>query len=265
MIPLKDQEFIQQKFSQELLGPVKIDYFTERELALSVPGRKPCAYCKPTQEVLQELSGLSDLISLRVHILDEAHEERERFGVQRIPATVLRGLGDQFYVYYGMPGGTEFAGFVESLVDISRGEVLLSEESVQALEKLAADVTVRVFVTTTCPYCPQMMRAAYQMALVSPHVRAETIEVNECPDLADRYQVQAVPLTVINDRVAIPGSVPEQALVEQVVKASGQGPAEPTSAAQPVTAAGPVTPAAPEPPPEPLKRGQQRDSGLFIP
>ncbi len=155
MIPLKDQEFIRQKFAAELVGPVKIDYFTERELSLEVPGRRPCAYCKPTREMLQELASLSDLISLRVHIFEEAAEERSKFGIERIPGTVLRGASTGLsangpaFKYYGMPGGTEFPAFVESIVDISRGEVLLSQESVRELRKLRDDVLVRVFVTPT--------------------------------------------------------------------------------------------------------------------
>ena len=67
MIPLKDQDFIREKFAQELLGQVKIDLFTEREVTLTVPGKEPCVTCKPTREMLQEISGLSDWISLRVH------------------------------------------------------------------------------------------------------------------------------------------------------------------------------------------------------
>jgi len=42
VIPLKDQELIRQKFAQELTGPVKIDFFTERETELVIPGRKTC-------------------------------------------------------------------------------------------------------------------------------------------------------------------------------------------------------------------------------
>ena len=149
MIPLKDQEFIRQKFAAELVGPVKIDYFTERELSLEVPGRRPCAYCKPTREMLQELASLSDLINLRVHLFEEAAEERSKFGIERIPGTALRGRDGVWFKYYGMPGGTEFPAFVESIVDISRGEVLLSQESVRELKKLRDDVLVRVFVTPT--------------------------------------------------------------------------------------------------------------------
>ncbi len=157
MIPLKDQELIRQKFAQELTGPVKIDFFTEREMDLVVPGRKPCTYCKPTREMLQELASLSDLISLRVHIWQEAQEESKKFGIERIPATVLRGPSGSaqgrrdaaVLKFYGLPGGTEFPSFVESITDVSRGETLLSPESVKALASLKEDVTVRVFVTPT--------------------------------------------------------------------------------------------------------------------
>ncbi len=149
MIPLKDQELLKRKFAQELTGPVKIDYFTVRETGLEVPGQRPCATCKPTGELLRELAGLSDLISLQVHILDEAREERLRFGVQWAPATVLRGAGNAFVIFYGLPSGTEFPAFVESIVDISRQEVSLSQESVDALRGLANEVTLRVFVTPT--------------------------------------------------------------------------------------------------------------------
>ena len=157
MIPLKDQELIRQKFAQELTGPVKIDFFTEREMDLVIPDRKPCAYCKPAREMLQELASLSDLISLRVHIWEEADEELRKFGIERIPATVLRGpLGSAqgrrdgaVLKFYGLPGGTEFPSFVESITDISRRETLLSPESVKALAKLKEKVTVRVFVTPT--------------------------------------------------------------------------------------------------------------------
>jgi glutaredoxin-like protein len=266
MIPLADQDLIRQKFAQELLGQVKIDFFTERELAITVPGKQPCAYCKQAREMLQELAGLSDGISLRVHYLEDSPEEAQRFGIARVPAIVLRGpsTGDaegRFVIFYGMPSGTEFPTFLEIIADVSRGEVLLSEESLKDLSKITDDVTVRVFVTPTCPYCPAMVRLAYQMTMTNPRIRSEGIEVSEFPDLAELYQVRAVPLTVINDRVAIPGMVDEKTLVEQVVKAaeSPLGTPErvegPTNAVEPAGGASPAR----------VERGKERPSGLYIP
>jgi len=249
MIPLKDQEMIQQKFAGELINQVKIDHFTERNLGLTVPGKAPCQYCKPTREMLQELAGLSDDISIRVHYFEDNPEEKAKYGVERVPGTVLRGAGGRFVKFYGLPGGTEFAAFLESIIDLSRSEILLSEESVASLQALTADVSVRVFVTPTCPYCPNMMRLAYQMAMVTPHIKAETIEINEFPDLADRYKVQAVPLTVINDQVAIPGMVQEADLVKELMKAVGPAGTAPAEGK----------------PPEKIERGKERSSGLFIP
>jgi glutaredoxin-like protein len=261
MIPLKDQDLIRQKLAAELLGPVKIDYFTEREVALTVPGRTPCAYCKPVRELLQELASLSDLISLRVHIFDEAAENRQKFGIERIPAIVLRGPSFEgpAFKFYGMPGGTEFPAFLEAIVDISRGEVLLSEEHVRELSKVREDLLVRVFVTPTCGYCPQQMRLAYQLALANPNIKAEVVEVNEFPDLGERYQVRAVPLTVIADRVALPGATPPDTLIEQVVKATGS---QVSTAAE---AGGPTSAVTPDEGPPQVRRGEERPSGLIIP
>jgi glutaredoxin-like protein len=264
MIPLKDQEAIRVKFAQEMLGPVKIDYFTQKELDIVLPGREPCAYCKPTREMLQEVAALSDLISLRVHNLEDEREEAAKFGVERIPGIVLRGRDGTFFKFYGMPGGSEFPSFLDTIVDVSRNEVLFSEESVKALRKLKEDIRVRVFVSPTCPYCPGMARAAFQMTLANAHVKAEVIEVNEFPDLAKRYNVTAVPLTLIEDRIAIPGAVPEKALVEQVLKAA-QSPA-----AQPSDVRGPSTPQAPpeeagRKPPSSDEPAPGGGSGLILP
>ena len=104
-----------------------------------------------------------------------------------------------------------------------------------------------------------MARAAYQLALTTPKVHAEVIEVNEFPELGERYSVRAVPLTVIADRVAIPGAVHEGVLVEQVLKAAD------SAVSSPGHVEGPVSPAAPAMDPGKVERGKQRDSGLFIP
>ena len=247
MIPLKDQELIQEKFARELMGPVKIDLFTERELGITVPGKRPCQYCKPTEEMLREISGLHASISLRVHHMEDEPPEAATFGIERVPGIVLRGLDGFRLTFYGIPAGTEFPSFLETISDVSRREVLLAAESLQQLSEIKSEVSVRVFVTPTCPYCPAVARVVCQMAMVNPNIRSEIIEVNEYPELAERYNVTAVPVTVIADKVSIPGMVPEAKLVEEIVKAAG-----PTLE---------VPPGAPKR----IERGKERPSGLIVP
>lgn len=103
-----------------------------------------------------------------------------------------------------------------------------------------------------------MARAAYQLALESPRITAEVVQISEFPELAQRYKVRAVPLTVIGDRLAIPGAVPVETLVEQALKA-----AEGAGLAERLAESGPMTPI---PPPQ-AGRGQRRGggSGIIVP
>jgi len=237
VIPLKDQEYLRSKFAQELARQVRIDFFTQKESSIIVPGRQPCQYCKPARQLLEEVAALSDFISLRRHYIDEDREAFTRYGIDKIPAVVLPAGDGRWLKYFGFPGGHEFLTLVETIVDVSRGERLLADEVNKRLRRLKKDVLIQVFVTPSCPYCPQMARLAYHMALENPHITAEVIEAQEFPELSQRFKVRAVPTTVIDGKTVIPGAVPDTALmdaIERLVQPSGLAEAQPE--------AGPTTP-----------------------
>jgi predicted DsbA family dithiol-disulfide isomerase len=60
---------------------------------------------------------------------------------------------------------------------------------------------------------------AHQLAIENEHVTADVVEVSEFIDLAQRYRVQGVPKTVVNDRIEIVGAVPEPRFIQEVLKA----------------------------------------------
>ena len=57
------------------------------------------------------------------------------------------------------------------------------------------------------------------MAIASPRVRADIVDLTEFPDLAARYAVQGVPKTIINDRLYFEGALPETEVVTAVLRA----------------------------------------------
>ena len=71
-----------------------------------------------------------------------------------------------------------------------------------------------------------MARVAHAMALESPKVVADVVEVQEFSHLAQAYRVMSVPKTVINDRVQIIGAVTEEELLKRVLEAAGEGDSE---------------------------------------
>jgi predicted DsbA family dithiol-disulfide isomerase len=59
------------------------------------------------------------------------------------------------------------------------------------------------------------------MAMASPMITAEVIEVQEFPELAQKYQIRGVPMTVVNDRETLMGAVPAIHLVEALERVGG--------------------------------------------
>ncbi|MCI0444663.1 thioredoxin family protein [bacterium] len=53
-------------------------------------------------------------------------------------------------------------------------------------------------------------------------ITAESIEATEFPDLSRQYRVMAVPRTVINDKVAIEGALPESIFIDRILQAAAQ-------------------------------------------
>ncbi len=62
------------------------------------------------------------------------------------------------------------------------------------------------------------MLLAHKMAMESDKIVAESIEANEFPDLSRKYNVMAVPRTVVNDREVIEGAMPESMFIQRVLE-----------------------------------------------
>ena len=65
------------------------------------------------------------------------------------------------------------------------------------------------------------MSLANRMTIASPLVTARTVEAGEFPALAQRFGVQGVPQTVVNERGAFTGALPESRFVETVLRLAG--------------------------------------------
>jgi predicted DsbA family dithiol-disulfide isomerase len=64
------------------------------------------------------------------------------------------------------------------------------------------------------------VRLAQQVAVESDLVSADLVEITEFPHLAQRYQVRAVPRTIVNETGSIEGALPEAEFVEAIIAAA---------------------------------------------
>jgi len=207
----RDQKLVRDRLA-EMKEAVKLLHFTQ---ALN------CDSCSAAQKLLEEVAALSEKLILEVHNLLLEKELAARYGIDKVPATVIEGERDYGIRLYGLPAGYEFAVLLEDILHVSKRDSGLEPESRERLKALRQPVHLEVLVTPTCPYCPAAARLAHQLAIESEWITADMVEAAEYPELVQRYRVRGVPKTVINGRQFVDGAVPEEELIEQVLQAAG--------------------------------------------
>ncbi len=218
LISAQDAEHLRKEFEEELVNPVKLLMFTQAF---------ECQFCAETRQIVEEVSALSDQVTHEVFDFVDDKEVAEKYNIDKIPAIVVlrsedgadRDYGIRFY---GIPSGYEFTSVIEGIMDVSKGESGLQSASKEAVAQLDQPVHFQVFVTPTCPYCPQAVVLAHKFAIESDLIRADMVEAIEFPHLANKYSVFGVPRTVINDKVHQEGAAPEPLMLAKLLEAVGK-------------------------------------------
>lgn len=215
-----DKKIIKEEFFSKLINPVRLLVFI---------GKDHCQYCDQLKQLVEEISELSNLVTYELHDFDSEKELAEKYRINIAPAVVITQDGKDLGVrYFGLPAGHEFGSFLEDIVDVSKGETDLLEETKEALRGINKDVQIYVFVTPTCPYCPMAVRMAHKFAIEhalagNDKILGDMIEAIEFPELADQYGVMAVPKVVIKvdgeDKVSFEGAYPEKMFLEKLLEA----------------------------------------------
>ena len=108
-----------------------------------------CPRCEMTRLMLEEVSGLSDKLSLEVHDFVADADLAKKYGVDKIPATTLFGDKDYGIRFYGVPAGYEFNVLIEDIMDAGKRNPGLSKEVMTELAKIDQPVHMQVLISPT--------------------------------------------------------------------------------------------------------------------
>lgn len=144
----EDRPRVAAYFAKALESPVTIHLFTQRASPLATPAA-PCATCRETEGLVEEVAGLSDRIRVEVHDFVADAALAAEMGVPRIPALVLEGRNRGRVRYFGSPAGYEFGVLAEGLADVSSGRTSLSDATRATLGALTSAAHITVLVTPT--------------------------------------------------------------------------------------------------------------------
>ena len=212
MIREEDKKLVKKLFDEKLKNDIKILFFTQN---------LNCEYCYDTERIIDEISQLSEKITVEKYNLVIDTDKAKEFDVDKTPAIIITDKEEKIrgIRYFGIPSGYEFSSLIEDIVMVSSGDSGLSEKIKQKLSEIDEKIHIMVFVTPTCPYCPRAVRTAHKFAFENQNITADMIEAIEFPELADNYFVQAVPKIVINNKVSFEGAVPEEFFLNYLLKA----------------------------------------------
>ncbi|MEE2709341.1 MAG: hypothetical protein VYA69_07065 [Gemmatimonadota bacterium] len=140
MIQEKDRQVIRERL-QAMGDPATLVFFSQ--------ANDPPEHSEEMLAVMNELTDLSDHLSVTVYDFQTDADRVEQYGVERMPAIVVEGKKDYGVRYYGFPFGHEFPAFIDDIIDVSTGESGLSADTQERLSSLATPVHLRVFSTPT--------------------------------------------------------------------------------------------------------------------
>ena len=146
LISQQNRADLKRRFKKELKRDVTLKFFTTTTSTLALPGRE-CPTCPQAQELLEITTGLSPKLHLETYDYFVETEERDRCGVERVPAIVLESERGSFLKYYGVPAGYEFALLVQDIISLSRKVSPLMLPTRRALRTVNRPVHIQVFVT----------------------------------------------------------------------------------------------------------------------
>jgi len=125
----------------KLQNPVRLAVFSQ---ALADPESEQ------VRRLVEELGALDPRLTAESYNFVLDTEKVASLRIARIPAIAILGAEKDYGIrMYGLPSGYEFGTLVDAILDVSRGESGLGEETRQGLAALARPVHVQVFSTPT--------------------------------------------------------------------------------------------------------------------
>jgi thioredoxin reductase (NADPH) len=160
------------------------------------------------RQIIRAFREISKKIEFKEY--DLSHKLAQKWDVYRSP-TILFDPDRYSIRWLGAPMGEEGRTLLEAIILIGLRKSNLGEQALKVLKRINSQRNVKVFVSPTCPYCPQQAVSALKAAVESPElISLEIIDIQCNPDLADRYSAQSVPQTYANEVLIAQGAQTEE-------------------------------------------------------
>jgi glutaredoxin-like protein len=109
--------------------------------------KQNCEYCNDTHQLIEEVTALSDKLSLSVYDIDSDAAIAAQYHVDKTPGLVIAAKDGKTFA--GIPAGHEFVSLIQDIIFVSSRDSGLSAATREQLKSLQKPVLLQVFATPT--------------------------------------------------------------------------------------------------------------------
>lgn len=117
-------------------------------------------------------------------------------------------------VYHAIPHGKELSPFLDMLGAVSEQSAETSPLGPPQGHEFPAKL--KLYVSSTCPFCPAVVRKLYSLVLRNPHIRLMIIDGVLFFEMADTDHIRSVPTLILDDRFRWTGMVDHAELLKTI-------------------------------------------------
>ena len=204
----KYREIIKREMAK-LKKRVKLKVFTCKEKQPNGSQIRECMDCNQFMALLRIYEENSNgMLTIEELCIDENPEFAKKYDITRVPTILfIDDQGREIIRYLAAPQGAEIQPFVQALFLFAGAPNYYSATIKQNLDRISSS-TIKVMITETCPYCPQVAQIVNNFAIASGgKIRSVIIDIIANPDIGQYYDAAGVPYTIINDQKTLVGMV----------------------------------------------------------
>jgi len=204
----KYKEIIKREMGK-LKKPVTLKVFTSKKRQPDGSFIRECAGCDFTMSLLKIYEDTSNgMLNIEEYSISDDPEFAKKHDVQRVPTILfIDNNGREYIRYLANPQGAEVQPFIQAIFMFAGASNYYEATIMQNLDRIPPS-SIKVMITNTCPYCPQMAAIANAFAIASKgKIKAIIVDIMANPDIGQYYDAAGVPYTIINDQRTLKGMV----------------------------------------------------------
>ncbi|MFW9952235.1 MAG: thioredoxin family protein [Candidatus Thorarchaeota archaeon] len=203
----------------KLKKPVRLKVFTSQRTESNGSKIKTCMDCGQFMALLRVYEENSNgMLKVEELSIDDNLEFAKRYDIQRVPTILfIDNQGRELIRYLAAPQGGEIQPFIQALFTLAGAPNYYEAAIKQNLNRIQP-TTIKVMITETCPYCPQVVSVSNQFALASEgKIRTIIIDIIANPDIGQYYDAAGVPYTIINDKKTLVGMIGPNEIMRELI------------------------------------------------